>query len=72
MKSVRQPGDVHAPQGYSGGVEPVQEQVLQEQALVQEQEQEQALQGQAQVQALQGRVVALGRRHSVVGVVLPC
>jgi len=53
-------------------VEPVQEQVLQEQALVQEQEQEQALQEQAQAQVLQGRVVALGRRHSVVGVVLPC
>ena len=49
-------------------MEPVQEQVLQEQALVQEQEQ--ALQEQAQV--LQGRVVALGRRHSVGGVVLPC
>tara|TARA_X000001036_G_scaffold438751_1_gene487472 strand:+ start:2090 stop:2257 length:168 start_codon:yes stop_codon:yes gene_type:complete len=55
-------------------VEPVQEQVLQEQeqAQVQVQVQEQALQEQEQAQVLQGRVVALGRRHSVVGVVLPC
>ena len=77
MKSDLQPQDAHAPRDYSDGVEPEQEQVLQvlqaQAPLVQaqEQEQEQAL-AQEQAQELQGRVVALGRRHSVVVVVLPC
>ena len=53
-------------------MEPEPEQVQQELAQVQVQAPQERAQVQAQERVLQGRVVALGRRHSVVVGVLPC
>tara|TARA_Y100000766_G_C18566964_1_gene440483 strand:+ start:368 stop:529 length:162 start_codon:yes stop_codon:yes gene_type:complete len=53
-------------------VEQEPEQVQQEQAQVQAPQERAQVQVQVQERVLQGRVVALGRRHSVVVGVLPC